>query len=409
MGRIKRPTYTRAVPAGAIVREIKGKQFATLTIRGESRACEVRQIRGRLRAVVELLDRWAIEWRDETGAVHARTIRGDKRMATAALARYEERAARLRHGLPDLVADARARGRPIVQVIEEYIAVLAGGDTAPGYRQHMRARLLAITAGCRWETWADVEADALARYLGRLRDGPDGGRSLSTLNGYLRCAKVFCNWYAERLKERSPLKGLKGYPEQKERRRSRRILTDDEFGRLLEAAEKAPRRFRAAFSGKDRAMLYRVAAYSGLRASELARLTPQHFRLAADNPSIVVYGKGKREEATPIPEHLAALLRSWLAGRKPTVRVWPGRWSESRHQAAWIERDAKRAGLGPGVTFHGLRRRFVTSLIRAKNDPDVVRRMARHVDLKTTMDYYAELTPGDLRRAAESLQPPRAG
>lgn len=231
---------------------------------------------------------------------------------------------------------------------------------------------------------------------------------LADMIGEKRGAKAFCNWYAERLRERSPLKGLKPYPEQKDRRRSRRILTDEEFEKLLAATLKAPRRYQSIIRPADRVMLYQVAAYSGLRASELARLTISSIRLGPE-PGITVYGKGKREEFTPIPGHLAKTLETWLAKKKPREKLWPGNWAAQRHQAQWIKRDAKRAGLGAGVTFHSLRRRFVTALLRAGNNVDVVRRMARHRDLATTMSYYAELVPGDLKAAAESLKPPRAG
>lgn len=413
MGRIFHPSYTRSLPAEARVFARDGLQFAIVTYRGVPRECEVREVRGRLRVFIELLDRWAVEWTDENGRTRARTVGRDKRMATAALTRYEDRAARRRHGLPDHAGEAQARGRPIMAVVSEYLAVLAGGDTSPAYREQVRQRLASIQRGCGWETWPDVSADGLVMYLGRLRDtkrkGYDTGLSPASLNGYLRAAQTFTNWYAARLQERNPLKGIKPYPEAKDRRRSRRILTDEEFARLLDATVRAPRRCRTIIRPADRAILYRVAAYSGLRASELARLTPAHLRLDADPPAIVVYGKGKREESTAIPGFLADILRGWIAGKKAGARLWPGKWAEHRRQVLWLRRDSKRAGLGPGVTFHSLRRRYVTALIRAGNEADVVRRMARHRDLRTTMNYYAEITPQDLKRAAESLKPPPAG
>lgn len=403
MGRIYHPAYTRAMPAGAKVRVVDGRRVVDLVIAGQRRTCEVNE-RGRVTVVLE--DRWAVEWTDESGKTRARTIGKDKRTATAALARYEERAARIRHGLPDPREEASIRTQPLMLAVRDYLEVLAGQDTSAEYRQHVDSRMKSILTGCRWETWLDVTADSFTRFLGRLRDNDD--LSLSTLNGYMRNAKGFCNWFAEKLQARSPLHGLKPYPEDKSRKRSRRILTDAEFDRLIEATLRAPRRHGVIIRPVDRAMLYQVAAYSGLRASELSRLTPASIDLGPD-PGIRVYGKGKREEFTPIPAHLADLLRPWIAGKKPTAQLWPGRWAAQKRQCQFLARDVKRAGLGDGVTFHSLRRRYVTGLLRAGNAPDVVRRLARHRDLKTTMDYYAELTPADLRAGAESLKPPRAG
>lgn len=405
MGRIYRPSYTRPLPAGVQVSESDGKRFVEIAVSGERRRCEVREVKGRQRVLVVLEDRWAVEW-TEGGKLKHKTIGPNRKVAIAALARYEERAARLRHGLPDLRGQGEERKRPIVLAINEYLEVLTAQDTSKAYRDHVRARLLAMMQGCAWQTWADVRPDSLTRFLGRLRDGKKAP-SLSTINGYLRNAKSFSNWVADRNNERSPLKGVKPYAEQRERRRSRRILTDEEFDRLLAATRAAPRRHNCIIRPADRAMLYLCAAYTGLRASELARLRPGSFDLAACE--VTVFGKGKREEKIPIPAHLAEQLRPWLTERKPSAPLWPGKWAEHRHQILWLRRDAKRAGIVGPVLFHNLRRRYVTALLRGGISPHVVRRMARHRDLRTTMDYYAELSPDDLRTAAESLKPPRAG
>ena len=69
-------------------------------------------------------------------------------------------------------------------------------------------------------------------------------------------------------------------------RRVRRPLTDDEFARLIRAAE-AGDEFRG-LSGPDRAVLYVTAGYTGLRASELASLTPASFQFDAATPSLIV-------------------------------------------------------------------------------------------------------------------------
>ena len=65
----------------------------------------------------------------------------------------------------------------------------------------------------------------------------------------------------------------------------------------------------------------------------------------------------------------------------------------------------KPAGIASPTTFHGLRRGYITRLIRAGVDADLVRRLARHRDLKTTMAHYASAELSDLAAAAESLKP----
>lgn len=414
MGRVFPAVYTAPVPPGAKVTSRAGKRWVTLTVRKRPVTCEVRAVNGRDRAVVPT-GKYAVEWTDGAGKSRQRTVSADRRTAAAALARLEEQAARARHGLPDPAAEAAARSRPLADLAREYLEVLAGRDTSPAYRATARRHLADLQAHCKWAAWADVTGDSLTRYLGRLRDGAvpgrkggrrgDAGASPATLNSIIRTAKAFANWCADRLDARSPLRGVKPYPGDRDRRRSRRVLTDAEFDALLAATQKAPRRHNTLIPPADRAVLYLVAGLTGLRASELARLTPAAFDL--DAAAVTVFGKGKREETTPVPDHLLARLREFLAGKPAGKPLWPGTWAAHRRQVKWLAGDARRAGLGEGVTFHGLRRRYVTALLRAGHAADVVRRLARHRDLRTTMDYYATQTPDDLRRAADSL--PRAG
>jgi integrase len=193
-----------------------------------------------------------------------------------------------------------------------------------------------------------------------------------------------------------------------DRRRSRRILTDAELVRLIAAAEAAPRRYKCLVNGRARAALYRVAAFTGLRASELASLTPAHFDLTADTPTVTIEvrdAKGRRHAVIPLHPELLGFLKTWLAGRPVRNPLWPGKWAKHHHQVRWVERDAKRAGLGADITFHGLRRSFVTALIRAGADIDQVRRLARYRDVKTTLNSYAVTTLDDEAAAINLLKP----
>jgi integrase len=67
-------------------------------------------------------------------------------------------------------------------------------------------------------------------------------------------------------------------------------------------------------------MLYRVAAGTGLRASELSSLTPANFRIDRSTSAIVVrvaYSKQRRDDLQPIRSDLAALLRLWTLPGTP--------------------------------------------------------------------------------------------
>lgn len=376
MGRIFKPYYTRPDGRGGRVRVQVQTYYCEYSCRGKTR---------RVKAFK------------------------DKRASETYLARLQQEADRAAAGhLPAGTGDLL---RPLGELQAEYLAVLAGRGASAGYRSWVASRLDEMRGGLRWHRLADVTADRVTVWLGRLRD--ESRIAPATLNGYVRVAKGFARWVAGRAGIASPLASLISFDEKSDRRRSRRILTDAELAALVAAAEKAPRRYKTVIPGRDRAVLYLVAAYTGFRASELASLTLTHFRLDESPPVIRPAArdtKGKRDEPIPVPAHLVPRLRDWLATKPATGRVWPGRWAELRKQVHWLARDLKRAGVAQldaqnrNVTFHSLRRRYVTQLIRAAGaDVKQVQRLARHRDLKTTLAYYVDADLSDLGTVADRL------
>ena len=99
----------------------------------------------------------------------------------------------------------------------------------------------------------------------------------------------------------TPFRPLAKLNEELDTRHERRPLTAEEFDRLLTAAHQSePIR---GLSGPDRVMLYITAAYTGLRASELASLTAASVALASDPPAFTVdarYSKRKRKDTVPL-------------------------------------------------------------------------------------------------------------
>ena len=69
-------------------------------------------------------------------------------------------------------------------------------------------------------------------------------------------------------------------------------------------------------TGPDRAMAYTLAAYTGLRASELASLTVESLIFDSDLAMIDLeagYSKRRRHDLQPIPKWLAEQLAQWIA------------------------------------------------------------------------------------------------
>ena len=73
--------------------------------------------------------------------------------------------------------------------------------------------------------------------------------------------------------------------------------------------------------GTTRGMLYRFATMTGLRAAELASLTPASFDLVADMPTVTLeagYSKRRREDVLPLHPDLVTRLRQWFSERERT-------------------------------------------------------------------------------------------
>ena len=173
-------------------------------------------------------------------------------------------------------------------------------------------------------------------------------------------------------------------------------------------------------------LLYNVALNTGLRASELASLTPGTFDLDGEPPTVCCLGAYTRngEQATlPLRPDLTAALRKWMDGRLADGRLWPGRWASSRAAAEMIRRDlaaakaawVKRApseqvkaervksrfleyrdASGRIADFHSLRHTLITNLARGKVHPQNAQALARHSTINRTMNAYTHTVLGDL-------------
>ena len=71
---------------------------------------------------------------------------------------------------------------------------------------------------------------------------------------------------------------------------------------------------RCGLSGHARALLYRLIAETGLRASEARSLKVSSLSLATSTPTVTVMAKAskrRRDDVQPIPEALAQRLRTY--------------------------------------------------------------------------------------------------
>ncbi|AGA90269.1 tyrosine recombinase XerD [Thioflavicoccus mobilis 8321] len=168
-----------------------------------------------------------------------------------------------------------------------------------------------------------------------------------------------------------------------------RTLTESEVEALLDAPDSDDPR-----GHRDRTML-EVLYASGLRVSELVRLTPQQVSLTQGVVRIV--GKGDKERLVPLGEEAAGWLREYaqgprhdiLGGRRSDYLFPTGRSECMTRQAFWllIKRYALVAGIGKPLSPHTLRHAFATHLLNHGADLRVVQMLLGHSSLSTTQIY----------------------
>lgn len=239
------------------------------------------------------------------------------------------------------------------------------------------------------------------------------GMSLSTSNGYFRAMRTFCRWLvrSKRIRE-NPIAGMSCIRvTDADRKQRRRNLSDAEIQVLVNAARRSPEPFMG-LVGPNRAMLYIVAVNTGLRASELASLTPESFELDGEHPMVRCQGgytKNGAEAVLPLRRDVVEMLTDWLADKPEGQSVWSGKWASQRHGAEMIRIDLTAAHVdyedtqGRVVDFHALRHTFISNLARAGVHPRSAQILARHSTIDLTMNVYTHINMSDLADDIESL------
>ncbi len=299
------------------------------------------------------------------------------------------------------------------------------GNSAEHVRKSTGAATRILTAAN-----VGVLADlAPSRILKAVKELNGGNASARTRNVHLGAVRSFVRWciHDGRLAA-DPLAGMKSMNVEKDRRRVRRPLLDDELARLIRAAETGPEYHL--LSGADRSVLYRLASGSGLRAGEIASLTPASFNLSPEGPSVTVqaaHSKRGKLDVQPIRSDLADVLRPWLANKPKGAPVFTGRMGRTAEMIRFDLRRARRAwALETGdlaeawqrrstdflrrtdgerriVDFHALRASFITSIVRAGASVKVAQSLARHSDPKLTLNCYTTLGLHDVRAGLDGL------
>jgi integrase len=359
----------------------------------------------------------------------------NREAAKQMLAAHVKQAERRKAGLPS-ADDGEPAKLPLSAHIADWKRTLEARNRDARYVANAVMYLKTTAEACRWFFLRDLSSVDLEHYLAERRQL---GLSVAGSNNYLRAAKAFGGWLVKSRPKRwqeNPFTGLSKLNEQEDIRRDRRPLIADELARLIHAAASSGESFRGLL-GIDRAILYRTAAYTGLRASELASLTAESLNLDGLPVVTVQARSSKRGERDELPLHpdLVLRLREWLRTRAERAddatavlslsgardaksqRLWPGHWNERAAEMlrcdleaarqAWFDevKDAPKEreqreqadflkasdSTGRVVDFHSLRGTFATNLAKAGVSPKAAQQLMRHSDINLTMNTYTDL------------------
>jgi len=419
----------RPIPTGAEIITYRGKPYARWTdAKGNAERAPLSATGDK---IVWESPFYAIKYFDHNGRrVKVQTRYPDKDAALQYAAQLERDAENRRRGLIDETQERYAAEgrRTLAQHLTDYADDLAAKGRTAKHVRMTRRHIEAIAQACSAERVADLTGAAVQRYLGELRDA---GKSLRTCNAYLRSVKSFTRWlWREKRTADDALAGLSEYNQETDRRHVRRELTPEELGFLLRFVEghTTPRHN---LPGPDRAMVYRVALGTGLRAQELRTLTPESFDLDADPPTVAVaaaYSKRRRQDVQPIRPDLAALLRPWIAQQPEGERVFQRlpegtarmfRIDLAAARAAWIdaakddpaERERRERSdflryadaAGRVADFHATRHTYISGIVAGGASVKTAQELARHSTPVLTIGRYSHARLHDLTGALEAL------
>lgn len=280
----------------------------------------------------ERSDKWYGQFVDAAGVIKRVPLANDKSAAQTMLNEFVLKVERQKAGRIDVFEPHYAR--PLGEHLADYQTAMLGKGDTPDHVTLSVTRIRAILDGCRFVRLSDLQASGVAAFLadarrtgltaidckGLIKRDKEGkpklrAISIATSNHYLTAINGFCRWLVkDRRMPDNPIAHLSALNAKTDVRRERRPLSAEEFALFIDAA-RAGKPYRK-LSGDLRALLYVVAANTGLRASELASLTVASFDLDGDPATVTVeaaYSKHRRRDVLPLRADLAVLLCPYLS------------------------------------------------------------------------------------------------
>lgn len=172
----------------------------------------------------------------------------------------------------------------------------------------------------------------------------------------------------------------------------------------MATTQAAPERYGLTGGGK-RALLYRLAIESDLRASELRSLMKSAFDFTDCTVTLQAgYSKRKRQDVLPLRQDTARKIDKMLAQKLPTAQAF----KVPDKPADMLRNDLKDANIdyvvdGKVFDFHSLRHETGTLLAASGCDVKTAQTLMRHSDINLTMSIYTHTLRGAETKAIAKL------
>ncbi len=288
---------------------------------------------------------------------------------------------------------------------------LEARDRTKNYIDLIVGRARRAFEGCKFSTWSDLDGLKLERHLRTRRTEGVKKMSSATSNHVLAACKQFTGWCIEQgLAASDPFATLRPVNARLDPKLLRRALSSEELSKLIDTTQHAG--VHRHMAGPLRAIVYRLAAETGLRANEIQSLRAGDLDLNPDAPQLSLPAsatKNRQEARIPLRADTARELAPYLRGKLPTASALPLPKKFKDHTTRWLKHDLEAAGIdyidpsGRVADFHALRVSYISRLSRSNVHPRLLQTLARHSDPRLTLGIYAKLEQGDERNAIEAL------
>lgn len=300
-----------------------------------------------------------------------------------------------------ITKERAAAGKHIDQHIAEWVDHVRSRDTTPKHIKEFRNKVGKLKAKYKWSSIADITTTNIKDYINHLRDE---NKAAATINHHIRAMRSFCNWLMDgkRLTE-NPMTGIKLLNEAADRRLVRRRLTVEVMRHILTTTYSSKKHH--GLTGPHRYLLYRFAALTGLRWSEIRSLSRLSFSFDATPPTVHITAKDSKSKKAAdliLRDDLAAELKAHMASFNPTDKAFPGMWREKGSEM--VEKDLETAGVpyrdasGKQFDFHAWRGQLATLLNQSGTPLVTAQRIMRHSDPKLTANMYTDVFEEDKAR-----------